>query len=114
MYLENIIWIENGYVGLGGQLQLRMRPRYPFILKRHQSTVPLPRSASEDLVTLRAALRGTVPEHQALLLLHTETHPKKWPTDVNKVSPLLREIQAHVKEFNGKVLMCYPGAPGYC
>ncbi|KIM27777.1 hypothetical protein M408DRAFT_24150 [Serendipita vermifera MAFF 305830] len=87
------------------------RYRFPLLIfRRHQSTTSsLPRSASEDLSTLRAALRGTVPAHQALLLLHTKTPPEEWPTNVGSVSPLLHEIQAHIKEFNGKVLMCYPG-----
>lgn len=89
-----------------------MRPILVRVLKRHQSTLTRPSSASEDLNTLRAALRGTVPAHQALLLLHTKTPPDQWPTDVSKISPLLREIQTHLKEFNGKALMCYPGVYG--
>jgi hypothetical protein len=93
--------------------QFPFRPPHILQIRCKYTSKPVIAISNEKITALRTALRGTVPEHQSLLLLHTKTPPEQWPTDVSKVSPLLRDILPHMKDFHGKVLMFYPSASVY-
>ncbi|CAG8471417.1 5538_t:CDS:2 [Acaulospora colombiana] len=76
--------------------------------KRLQSTIATPDKPPQDVESLRSTLRGTVPKHQSLLLLHTKTPTTEWPSLIQHLSPVIGEVLLHQKEFQSKVLLCNP------
>jgi len=70
------------------------------------SSISLTPSTEEEPLA-PSSHRGTVPFHQTLAIIHTDIPPTQWPSKVQPMFPLYRELQAYARNFNGIVNVAY-------
>jgi hypothetical protein len=72
---------------------------------RASSTSLTPSPEKESLAP--SSHRGNVPFHETLAIVHTDIPPIQWPSKVQSVVPLYRDLQAYARNFHGIVNVAY-------